>query len=265
MQQKSKGSIVFAVVGVVAVASTIASAGLGRRATGEFAEARATLLAGCPDCDGRTRSSGAIPELKLGNVELEAARTASRTGDRVAAANALVSVLARADRIDQAKQLVASLVAAKLIDGVASQIDADPVLLDDARLASAIRRTSFASSRRPLEGERLHALGVLANVPAQVPIRTAGFAEQATTQAMEDVNAALHAMEDSALAGNTQQCEKAALEPRGLAKQVTVGPGICKLAGGVVESGHRLRGLQARAASRMRRAGTKTARWPVAL
>jgi len=265
MQQKAKGSIVFAVVAVVAVASTIASAGLGRRAKGELAETRAALLAGCPDCDGRTRSSGAIPELKLGNVELEAARTASRMGDRVVAASLLVLVLERADRIDRAKQLVASLVAAKLIDGVAALVDADPALLDDARLGTAIRRTSFASSRRPLEGERLHALGVLANVPAQVPIRTAGFAEATTTQAMEDVNAALHEMEDSALAGNTKQCEKAALGQKGLAKQVTVGPGICRLAGGVVESGHRLRGLQARAASRMRRSSPKTARVPVAL
>jgi hypothetical protein len=265
MQQKSKGKIVFALVAVVAVASTIASAGLGRRAKGQFAQTRASLLAACPDCDGRTRSSGAIPELKLGNLELEAARTASRMGDRVVAANALANVLERADRIDRAKQLVASLVAAKLIDGVASQVDADPALLDDVRLAAAIRRTSFMSSRRPLEGERLHALGVLANVPAQVPIRTVGLAEATTTQAMEDVNTALHEMEDSALAGNTKQCEKAALDQKGLAKQVTVGPGICRLAGSVVESGHRLRGLQARAASRMRRSGTKTARVPVTL
>jgi hypothetical protein len=264
-QQKSKGSIVFAVVAVVAVASTIASAGLGRRAKGQFAEARASMLAGCADCDGRAHSSGALPEYKLGSVELEAARVASMSGDRPIAAAALVRVLERADRIDRGHQLVSSVVTAKLIDGVAERIDADPALLDDARLASAIRRTSFASSRRPLEGERMHALGVLANVPAQVPIRTAGFAEAATTQAMEDVNVTLHQMESSALAGNTKQCEKAALEPKGLAKQVTVGPGICKLAGSIVESGHRLRGLQARAASRMHRASAKTARAPVAL
>ena len=265
MQQKSKGSIVFAVVAVVAVASTIASAGLGRRAKGQFAEARATMLAGCADCDGRARSSGAVPEFKLGNQDLEAARVALQVGDRPAAATALVRVLERADRIDRGRTLVASLVAAKLIDGVAERVDAEPALLDDSRLAAAIRRTSFASSRRPLEGERLHALGVLANVPAQVPIRTAGFAEATTTQAMEDVNAALHEMENSALAGNTKQCEKAALEQKGLAKQVTVGPGICRLAGSVVESGHRLRGLQARAVARMRHSSTKTARVPVTL
>lgn len=250
MQQKSKGTIVFAVVATVAVASTIASAGLGRGAKGRFADARATLLEGCPECDGRTRSSRVLPELRAGKVELEAARAASQTGDRASASTALVSALARADRVDGAKELVASVVAAKLIDGVVARIDADPALLDDARLAAAIRRTSFASSRRPLEGERLHALGVLANVPAQVPIRTAGFAESATTQAMEDVNTTLHRMEDATLAGNTAACETAALEPRGLARQVTVGPGICKAAGAVVESGYRLRGLRARAAAR---------------
>ena len=263
MQQKSKGSIVFAVVAVVAVASTIASAGLGSRAKGKFAEVRAAMLAGCPDCDGTARASGALPEYKQGKVELEAARTASAAGDRVVAAAALVWVLERADRIDRGRAIVASLVAAKLIDGVAEQVDADPALLDDARLVAAIRRTSFASSRHPLESERLHALGVLANVPSQVPIRTAGFAEATTMQAMEDVSAALHEMENSALAGNTKQCEKAALDQKGLAKQVTVGPGMCRLAGSIVESGHRLRGLQARAASRTRRSSTKTARAPI--
>ena len=265
MQQKSKGSFVFAVVAVVAVASTIASAGLGSGAKGRFAATRAAMLAGCPDCDGRARSSRAVPEYKQGKLELEAARTASATGDSVVAAAALAGVLERADRIDRGRTIVASLVAAKLIDGVAEQVDVDPSLLDDARLAAAIRRTSFASSRHPLESERLHALGELANVPAQVPIRTAGFAEATTTRAMEDVNAALHEMENSALLGNTEQCEKAALEQRGLAKQVTVGPGMCKLAGSIVASGHRLRGLQARAASRARRSNTKTARVPVSL
>ncbi len=260
MQQKSKGSIVFAVVAGVAVASTIASAGLGSGAKGRFGEVRASMLAGCPDCDGSARPSRALPEYKEGKLELDAARTASATGDRVVAAAALVRVLERADRIDRGRAIVASLVTAKLIDGVAEQIDAEPALLDDVRLASALRRTSFASSRQPLESERLHALGVLAHVPAQVPIRTAGLAEATATQAMEDVNAALHEMENSALAGNTKQCEKAALEQKGLAKQVTVGPGMCKLAGSIVESGHRLRGLQARAASRMRRSSTKTAR-----
>jgi hypothetical protein len=263
MQEKSKGSIVFAVVAVVAVASTIASAGLGGPAKGRFAETRATLLAGCADCDGRSRSSGPLAELERGNRELDAARTAARSGDRAGAANALANALARADRIDRAKQLGASLVAAKLIDGVALQVDEDPALLDDVRLEAAIRRTSFASSRRPLEGERLYALGVLANVPAEVPIRTAGLAEATTAQAMHDVNAALHAMEDSTLAGNPRQCEKAALEPKGLAGQVTVGPGICRVAASVVESGHRLRRLQARAASRMRRTSPKNARVPV--
>ena len=90
--------------------------------------------------------------------------------------------------------------------------------------------------------------GVLAGVPAQVPIRTAGFVESTATQAMEDVNAALHEMEDSALSGDIERCEAAAQKPKGLAKQVTVGPSICKSVLRVVESGHRLRSLQARAA-----------------
>ncbi len=264
MQKTSKGSIVFAVVAVVAVASTIASAGLGRRAKGQFAEARATLLEGSADGDGAERlPSRAIPELKLGTAELEAAKVASASGDRAAAASALVRVLERTDRIDRGRNVIASLVAAKLVDGVAERVDADPALLDDARLGAALRRTSFASSRHPLDSERRVALGVLAKVPSQVPIRTAGFAEATTTQAMNDVNAALHEMEDSALAGNTKQCEQAALSQKGLAKQVTVGPGMCRIAGSIVESGHRLRGLQARAASRMHRPTTKTARVPV--
>lgn len=265
MQQKSKGSIVFGLVAALAVGSTIASAGLGRRAKAELAVTRATLLAGCRDCDGGARPSAAVPEYKLGNQDLEVARLASRVGDRGAAATALVRVLERMDRIDRAGTMVASLVTAKLVDGVASLIDSDPALLDEALLASAIRHTSFGSSRHPLEGERRHAIEVLASVPAQVPIRTAGLAEATATQAMTDVNAALHEMENAALAGNTKQCETAALGQKGLAKQVTVGPGMCKLAGTVVESGHRLRGLQARAASRMRRPSTRGARPPVTL
>jgi hypothetical protein len=54
-------------------------------------------------------------------------------------------------------------------------------------------------------------------------------------------------MEDAALAGNVAQCETAAQKASGLAKQVTVGPSICRSAAGVVASGNRFRKLRARA------------------
>jgi hypothetical protein len=158
-----------------------------------------------------------------------------------------VSVIDRAERIDRGGTLWASLIAAKLFDTVAEHVDAAPVLLGDARLVAALRRSSFGSSRHPLEAERRHAVKVLAGVPAQLSIRTAGFAEATATQAMEDVNATLHAMEDAAIAGNIEQCETAAQETRGLAKHVTVGPSICKSAAFVVASGNRFRELRARA------------------
>jgi hypothetical protein len=273
MQEKSKRSLVFAVVAVVTLGSTIASAGLGRGASGKLAETRARLLStgsSVADADknrggGGETSPRAVPELRLGTQDLDMARLATSTGDRGTAASALVRVLDRADRIDRGRSLIASLVAAKLFDGVAERVDADPALLDDGRLVAALRRMSFVSSRRPLEGERRHAIGVLAGVPAQVPIRTAGFAESTATQAMEDVNAALHEMEDSALAGDIKQCETAAQKPMGLAKQVTVGPSICKSVLRVAESGRRLRSLQARAAAHARRSSTKTARATVTL
>jgi hypothetical protein len=258
MQEKSKRSVVFAVVAVFALGSTIASAGLGRRARGKFAQAQAALEAR-EAREHRAPPAPALPEYRLGNQDLELAKSAGDR-DRAAAVSALVRVLERADRIDRSRTLIASLCASTLFDGVAARVDADPALLDDPRLVAALRRTSFASARRPLDGERVHALGVLSKVPSQVPIRTAGFAESTTTQAMEDVNAALHEMEDSALAGDMKQCEAAARRPQGLAKQVTVGPSICKMAGRVVESGRRLDSLRDRASARSGRTVTRSAR-----
>lgn len=239
MQKKSKGTIVFAVVAVLSLGSTIASAGFGRGAHGRFEEARARLasecaLAACPPLG--TSAASSFPEFKAASKALETPSPES-----------LVRVLESADRIDRSHTLAASLLAAKLFEGVVDRVDADPALLEDARLVSAIRGSAFASSRRPLQSERLHALGVLAAVPSQVPLRTAGLAESTATQAMTDVNTTLHAMEDSALAGDTRTCERASTSARGLAKQVTVGPSICKSAARIVTASQRLRGLQARA------------------
>lgn len=242
MQQRSKSTIVFAVVAVLSLGSAIASAGFGRGAHGRFADARAKLAAECSGtaCERPGQSTPpAFSELKLGMKELEAP-TASN----------LVRVLERADRIDRARTLVSSLLAAKLFDGVGESIEASPALLDDARLVAALRRSSFASAKKPLEAERLHALTVLAGVPAQVPIRTAGLAESTATRAMADVDLTLHAMEDSVLAGDGAGCERASERSKGLAKQVTVGPSICKNALRIVESSERLRALQARTYAR---------------
>jgi hypothetical protein len=261
MQEKSKRSVVFAVVAVVALGSTIASTGFGRAAERKLGETQARLLGGASKNAGEDAPTHAMPELRLGAQDLELAKTRDRDG----AVSALVRVLERADRVARGPALISSVVAAKLFDGVAERVDAEPALLDDARLAVAIRRASFASSRRPLEGERRFALRLLSRVPSQVPIRTAGLAESTTAQAMEDVNAALHEMEDSAVAGDMKQCEDAALKPQGLAGQVTVGPSICKSARHVVESGERFQRLRDRAAAHARRSPTKTARVPATL
>ncbi len=272
MHEKSKGWLVFAVVGVVALGGTIASAGLGRGSRGKLAETQARLLSERPALvrvsDASRRgppAPAAIPEYRIARRELETARVAASSGQRGAEAISLVRVLDRADRIERGGSMISSLVAAKLFDAVADRVEADPLLLDDDRLVAALRQTSFVSSRRPLEAERRHAIAVLAGVPAQVPLRTAGFAEATATQAMEDVNVALHEMEDSALAGDVGKCEAAAQKPKGLAKQVTVGGSICKSALRVAESGRRFRGLQARAAARARRSSTKNARAGVTL
>jgi hypothetical protein len=266
MQEKSKHSIVFAMVAVLAVGSTIASAGMGRRGRGQFDDMRASLLAEtAAKGNGERLPVPVMPEYRLGTQDLEVARRGPKWGDRNGPVLALTRVLYRVDRIDRERSLGASLLAAKLLDGVVECVDQDPLLLEDARLASALRRTSFASARRPLDAERLHALGVLGRVPSQVPVRTLGFAESATTQAMQDVNVTMHEMEDSALAGDTKQCERAAEKPRGLAKQVTVGPSVCRSAARVVESGHRLQRLQARAAMIAHPSSAKTARVPVTL
>jgi hypothetical protein len=250
----SKGWAVFTVVAVVAVGSTVASAWLGRRPQRDFAAAQAKVHAECMKSGVSCNLDGSpppvLPEYHLGAQELETARAADRTGNPTAAALTLVSVLARADHIDRSKTLVGSLVAAKLFDGVVDNVDADPTLLDDPLLAAAIRRSTFASARRPLQSERLHALTRLGAVPAQVPLRTVGLAESTTTQAMSDVDAALHAMEDDALRGDTKACEAAAQKPQGLAKQVTVGPSICKNVERIVVSGRRFELLKLRATAR---------------
>ena len=253
MQEKSKGTLVFGVVAVLALGSTIAGAGLGRGAGGKLAATEARLLSErpAPAAQGgggaAARPMPPLHEYRIAKQDLEMARLSATGGHRTIEALALMNVLDRAERIDRARTLSASLLAAKLFDAVADRVDAEPALLSEEGLVAALRRSSFGSSRRPLESERRHALGVLAGVPAQVPIRTAGLAEAAATQAMEDVNATLHEMEDSALAGNIAQCETAAQKPKGLAKQVTVGPSICKSVAGVVASGNRFRRLRARA------------------
>jgi hypothetical protein len=259
MQQSRQGwsrsSIIFTAVAVVTLGSTIVSTGLGRSSYARFADTRSKLVGTQPvGAPLEARPAPVIPEYRLGKKDLEDGT-----------ATALVRVLERADRIDRGRTLVASLIAGKLFDGVADRVDADPTLLDDPRLSAAIRRTSFTSSRHPLEAERLHALGVLAGVPGMVPIRTAGFAEATATRAMEDVDVTLRVMESSAMVGDTKACEEASTNSKGLAKQVTVGPSICKHAAQIVESGKRLQRLQARAALRSKHPSVRTARSPVTL
>ena len=261
----SKSSIVFTVVAVVALGSTIASSGLGRGAHGRFHEAQAKLAVECASAGDACAMTAPkrvslIPEFWLADDQLREVSAAPKSRLRSDAVASLVSVLGHADHIDRARTLVGSLIAAKLFDGVADRIEADPELLDDPRLTAAIRRSVFASARRPLDAERLHALSVLATVPEQVPVRTIGFAESTTTQAMKDVDVALHEMEASALTGDLKACEAASQKPKGLAKQVTVGASICKSAARIVESGHRLQRLQIRAAARSRHPSAKTAR-----
>ena len=265
MQEKSKGTLVFGVVAVLALGSTIAGAGLGRGAGGKLRATEARLLSERPvvaqggggastnaPTNAPTKASAqAMPplhEYRIATQDLEMARLSATRGYRSVEAMALVAVLDRAERIDRARTLVASLLAAKLFDAVADHVDAAPSLLAEEQLVAALRRSSFGSSRRPLEAERRHALNVLAGVPAQLPIRTAGLAERAATQAMVDVDATLREMEASAVAGDVAQCETAAQKPKGLARQVTVGPSICRSAAGVAASGSRFRRLRARVA-----------------
>lgn len=61
------------------------------------------------------------------------------------------------------------------------------------------------------------------------------------------------------------ECVRAAAKPQGLAKQVTVGPSVCRMAVRVVESGRRLDQLKARAGTSTYRCGTRMARMPVTL
>jgi hypothetical protein len=201
-----------------------------------------------------------IPELKLGQRDLSAARAAAQEGDVSRAAASLVRVLERADGVDRRRTPVAALVTGKLLDGVAEVVDAHPALLDVPRLASALRRAEFRSAERPLEVDRLRALARLAELPSQLPLRTAGLAESTVTVAMRDVDATLRAMESAILRHDTTACEQAAGRASGLAAQVTVGPSICRSARRVVDSHDRLEALRARAAVRGRSLHSSTAR-----
>lgn len=252
----TRGSIVFTAVAVVSLGSAIVSVGLGSSSYGRFERARAELAAEQKRAaaekpaglDERGSHSGSvIGQYRLGTADLA-------IGD----ARALVRVLDRADVVDRQHTFVASLIAAKLIDGVADRVNAEPWLLDDARLTAAIRRTSFTSARRPFEAERLHAKSRLAEVPSQVPFRTAGFVQSTTAQAMDDVDVTLRAMEDAVLAGDQVRCEEVAQRPKGLAKQVVVGASTCLSAKKIVDSGKRLQRLQTRAATRSRQPSVRT-------
>lgn len=247
----STGSIVFTAVAAISLGSAIVSVGLGSHQYSRFDHARAKVAAeksslarrgGATKLDAR----GSQPASLFG--EFRVARADLARGD----AASLRRVLDRADAVDRQHTFVASVIAAKLIDGVVARIDAEPSLLEDEALRAAIRSTSFASSRRPFESERIHAMSRLAEVPSQVPFRTAGFVQHATTEAMEDVDATMREMEASVLAGDERRCEEVAERPKGLAKQVTVGPSMCRNAQQIFESGKRLERVQARAAAASR-------------
>ncbi len=273
----SRSTIIFTVVAVVVLGSTIATTGIGRGPRGRLGEARARMNAECtrmshaPDPRSATRTLGnpcdlaaapprVLPELKLGKQELEAADLALRSSDRAGAAALLASVLERADGVDRSHTFLASLVAGQLIDGVSSRVDGDAALLEDSRLAAAIRRTSYASARHPLESERLHGLAVLANIPAQAPLRSAGLVEGAAVQAMTEVESSVRERQAAVLVKDVHGCENAAERTTGLAAQVTGGGGICRHAVRIVESGERLDRLRARVIARAPRLRMTTAR-----
>ena len=270
----SRSTAVFAAVAVLALGSTVAATGLGRRAQGRFDEARAEMLAQCLDtsgvaatnvragspCDLEREAPLAMPEYKNGQSALAGADAALRLGERGVAAAWLADVLARADRVDRAHTLVGSVIAGKLIDGVTARVTAAPALLDEPRLADAVRRTSYASAAHPLESERLHALAVLAHVPAQVPLRSAGLVEATATQAMKDVDQKLRAMETAIQSHDVARCESLAEPTASLAGQVTVGPSICRIAASVVASREGLASLRAGATAKGSRVHPTTAR-----
>ena len=83
--------------------------------------------------------------------------------------------------------------------------------------------------------------------------------EATATQAMASVDITLREMEAALLVKDVAGCEKAAQRTRGLAAQVT-GPGMCRIAVPIVESGERLAQLRARATARGPRVHTTTAR-----
>lgn len=271
------GSTIFAVVAVLTLGSTIAATGLGRRPRGKLEAARADINAECMQLVSASRTSASasrtpdpcvidarlapvVPELNLAKVDAADADAALRDGDQERAALALVRILDRADRLDRQRTLIGALVTSKLYDGVADRVDTRPSLLDEPRLATALRRSRFTSARGPLEAERLHALSVLANAPSQAPLPSAGFAEATAYQAMRDVDRKLEAMQAAVLRHDVPACEVAARTASGLARQGAPGEGVCRIAAGIVTSGDRLAALRTRAAVSAERSHATTAR-----
>lgn len=253
MQERSSrrwptGSIVFTAVAAISLGSAIVSVGLGSSQVSRFEHARAKVTAeqsslarrdGTTKLDGRGSQPGSLfGEFRVAKADLARGDAAS-----------LRRVVERVDHVDRQHTFVASLIAAKLIDGVLARIEAEPSLLEDESLRAAIRATTFASSRRPFESERILAMSRLAEVPSQVPFRTAGFVQHATTEAMEDVDATMREMEASVIAGDQRRCEEAAERPSGLAKRVVVGGSMCLHAQQIFDSGRRLERVRARAAA----------------
>jgi len=92
----SRSTAVFAAVAVLALGSTVAATGLGRRAQGRFDEARAEMLAQCLDttgvsatnvragspCDLERQAPLAMPEYKTGQLALAGADAALRLRER---------------------------------------------------------------------------------------------------------------------------------------------------------------------------------------
>ena len=253
-RSSSRGTIVFVLVAVVALGSTVTATGLGGGARKHLAASRAILRAECTGVGGANPcgpSRGA--ELVASSFQKEhfaAADAALRVGDRAMASWHLGRVLDGATALDRQHTMDAALVASLLVDKVAKRIDAEPSLLDQPALVATLRRTKLSSAKQPLTPERLQALARLSRVPSEMPIQSGGYAELKTAQAMDEVDLALRTMNSAIIAKDAAACEAAAESTRGLARTVTVGPGMCAYGSDIVASGERLADLRARADAR---------------
>jgi|GEM_PF-3885486 len=259
----SKSSAVFFTFAAVAVASTAVSlvrGGFGERAHARFTreqrrvEAHVGTTRAVPSTDPWCTHDDARAPLfatfRAAEADADQATHSVARGDRAGAARAVVRVLDDARRIEERRSVVASLMAAKLVERAADVVERDRALVEDPDVARALLATKLPTAARPLEPQRERILEAVVAIPGSGRIPSTSLTRAAAGVVLAEVDGTVDAMQEAVLAGDLRRCEATAASASRFARLAGIAPTLCGGAARTARAGarlHALRGSVARA------------------